>query len=165
MSCHRVNGLWHGLSLRQVLEGRIDQECRNHGDVCRAQSHVWSSCDCGLPALESRDFQIVPPQVGVPCPKTDDPRRVFGSGNIIDPIEIDCPIHSVGDSVIHFCDGNVVGFVLFALVGEVFLKEIEAGIVAKSETRFAGIAIGQECEDVTIQFVIFTVFSIGSFVL
>ena len=100
----------------------------------------------------------------MPRPKANDSRCVLGIGNIIGRIEINGSVYGVGDSVTLFRDGDVIGFVLFALVGEVLPEEIEAGIVAKSKTRFVGIAVGQEGKDIAVQFVIFAVFSIGPFV-
>ena len=97
----------------------------------------------------------------MPCPKAEDSRFVLGIGSVVDCIEINGSVNGVGDSVILFRDGNMIGFVLFALVGEILLEEVEAGIVAKSKTRFVGIAVGQEGKDVAVQFVIFTVFFNG----
>lgn len=78
----------------------------------------------------------------MPCPKADNPRCVLGIGDVVDHIEVNGSVHGVGDSVIHFRDGNVIDLVLFALVGEIFLQEIKTGIVAKSEARLVGITVG-----------------------
>ena len=86
-------------------------------------------------------------------------------GGVIDLVEVNGVVHGVRNSIAYFCDSNVVGLVLFAFVGIVFLKQMETGIVAHPKAAFLRLSVGQESKDVSAQRVVFAIFPVGAFVL
>ena len=100
----------------------------------------------------------------MPGSKADDSRFVLGVGGIVDLIKTDDAVHGVRNSVAPLLDGNVIGFVPFALVGELLLQEVKPGVVPHSEARLVGLAISQKRDNVAVECVILAVLAIGAFV-